>query len=194
MKVLEYLISLFILLSFVSCKPDSTSDIATPKKSAPSPEVEKEIDDRLYQEMADGIKQEAALDVPAMRAQALSILNYRLKNNDKTYAAIEAGVWEYKFVFDGKMSSPGTYNGFWIDFKADHTYDYGKASEVLGQGRYNYHFDREQLLMVDNVDGKKPQEFDVKFGGDAIVLVGTTMYDDRHMQMKLEKTTDDFRK
>ena len=132
-------------------------------------------------------------NIASQRAQALSILNYRLKNNPESYAIIEADVWEYQFVFDGEMSKKGEYDGVWIDFKPDFTYDYGKNSEVRGSGKYNYVFDRSELLMVDNLPGTKPQEWSVKSAGDALVLVGTALYGDNAIQMKLQRVGDNIR-
>lgn len=132
-------------------------------------------------------------NIASLRAQALSILNYRLKNNPESYAIIEADVWEYKFVFDGEMSERGAYDGVWIDFKPDFTYDYGKNGTVEGSGKYNYQFDRSELLMVDNKEGIKPQEWTVKSAGDAMILIGTSTYGDNAVQMKLERVGEEIR-
>ena len=132
-------------------------------------------------------------NIPAQRAQALSILNHRMKNNPESYAIIEADVWEYQFVFDGEMSEKGEYAGIWIDFKPDFTYEYGKLTEVRGSGKYNYHFERSELLMVDNLPSAKPQEWSVKNAGDAMVLVGTALYGDNSVQMKLQRVPDSIR-
>lgn len=138
-------------------------------------------------------KEENPGNVGALRAQALSILNHRLKNNPESYAIIEAGIWEYQFVFDGKMSERGAYEGVWIDFKPDFTYDYGKYNQVNGSGRYNYHFERGELLMIDNDNSMKPQEWTVKNAGDAMVLVGTPTYKDNSIQMKLDRVDASMR-
>ena len=132
-------------------------------------------------------------NIAAQRSQALSILDFRLKKDPQSYAIIEAGVWEYEFVFDGEMSKPGEYAGVWIDFKPDFTYDYGKNTEVNGSGRYNYHFERGELLMIDNDSKVKPQEWTAKNAGDAMVLVGTQTYRDNSVQMKLTRRDDNFR-
>ena len=132
-------------------------------------------------------------NIAAQRAQALSILNFRLKKDPQSYAIVEADVWEYEFVFDGEMSKPGEYEGVWIDFKPDFTYEYGKNSTVNGSGRYNYQFERGELLMIDNDAKVKPQEWTVKNAGDAMVLVGTQTYRDNSVQMKLVRQPDSFR-
>lgn len=138
-------------------------------------------------------KKNAGHNIPAMRVQALSILNHRIKKDSNSYAIIEADVWEYKFVFKGEMSKPGEYQGTWIDFKNDHTYEYGQNSNVQGAGKYNYNFDRSELLMVDNDNSQKPQEWNVKNAGDVMILVGTSTYKDNATQMKLERVKDSIK-
>jgi len=124
--------------------------------------------------------------IATQRAQALAILNHRLKNDSDSYEIVEAGIWEYEFVHSGSMSEPGAYDGVWLDFKADHTYAYGTRGKTEGTGKYNYHFERGEVLMVDNVSTKKPQEWTIKGQGDVLVMVGTATYNDNHTQQRLK--------
>jgi hypothetical protein len=126
------------------------------------------------------------------RSSALSILDYRIKESDgKTFPVVEADIWEYKFVFDGnEMSPPGSYDGQWIDFKADFSYDYGKNSTVEGSGRYHYSLDSSLMLMVDDDENKNPIQYETKFAGDVMVLVGNPEYGPNPYQMKLERVPD----
>jgi len=122
----------------------------------------------------------------AKRTQALTILNHRIKSDDKAYAIVEAGVWEYEFVFDGReMSKIDEKKGMWIDFKENHTYTYGKYNKEMGAGKYHYTFDKNLLLMIDDSSELPPQEWDVKTAGDAMVLIGTALYGNNAFQMKL---------
>lgn len=126
---------------------------------------------------------------PKMRSQALGILDHRIKNDNQTYAVIEAGILNYDFIHDGrKISKPDDYKGDWIDFKADFTYDYGSYDTTHGQGRYHYRTDINQLVMVDNDKNQNPQEWTVKIGGDVLVLVGTSTYKNNAYQMKLSRS------
>ncbi len=124
------------------------------------------------------------------RASALNILNYRLKNDDRYMAMMEADTWEYAFVFDGEMSPFGVHAGIWIDFKKDHTYSYGKYGEVQGTGKYNFHLERGELLMVDDQPHKKPEEWTIKSADDTMIMIGTATYKDNHIQMKLVRVPD----
>ncbi len=178
-----------ILIIFSACKTDTASDTSSAKSAnAQNPALNNKNEEEL------GVDIGAKLNIPGLRAQALSILNHRLKTFPDTYQIVDHDLWEYKFVFDGEISPPGKYKGVWIDFKEDHTYDYGNRDKVEGSGRYNYHLDRGELVLVDNDKNKKPQEFTVKIANDVMILQGTATYNDRHLQMKLENVLDDIKK
>ena len=126
---------------------------------------------------------------PKMRSQALGILDHRIKNYPDTYAVIEAGVLNYEFVHNGReISKKDAYLGSWIDFKNDFTYDFGTYAKVEGSGRYHYRSDINQLLMIDNNKNQNPQEWDVKIGGDILIMVGTHTYGNNAYQMKLQRS------
>jgi hypothetical protein len=180
MKRLTAILFSTILIIFLACKADTSSDTKSDKDNPALNNKNEEI----------GKNVNAELSIPGLRAQALSILNHRLKKFPDTYAIIDHNLWEYKFIFDKEISPPGKYDGVWIDFKTDHTYEYGNRSVVEGAGRYNYHLDRGELVIVDNDQNKKPQEFTVKIANDVMILQGTSTYNDRHIQMKLENVTD----
>lgn len=128
---------------------------------------------------------------PKMRAQALGILDHRIKNYPETYAIVENGILNYEFVHNGRaMSKKEDYLGAWIDFKEDFTYDYGSYSTKEGEGRYHFRTDINQLVMVDNNKGQNPQEWDVKMGGDVLILVGTNTYGNNSFQMKLQRSPE----
>ena len=170
MKLINYLtlVTCAVLLSY--CK----SDIKSENKSQVSSKFE-----------TSPAKNDKPAD-PKMRAQALGILDHRIKNYPETYAIIEAGILNYQFVHNGREISPkGAYDGAWIDFKADFTYDYGSYNETEGAGRYHFRTDINQLVMIDNNKSQSPQEWDVKIGGDVLILVGTNTYGNNAYQMKL---------
>jgi len=122
------------------------------------------------------------------RSQALTVLDYRIKNEPKTYAIIDADILEYKHVFDGsRMSRPEEQLGNWIDFKEDYTYDYGTFSNTEGSGRYHYSLDKSLLIMIDDDDNTNPQEWEIKNAGDIIIMVGSHTYKNNAFQMKLER-------
>ncbi len=128
------------------------------------------------------------------RSQALSILNHRLKTMPETDPLVEADIWEYQFVYNGEMSKVGEYTGIWLDFKKDHTYEYGKNKDINGSGKYNFHPERQEILMVDNNGNKKPQEWTIKQDGDVMIMVGTSNYEDNHIQQKMQRSNEAMRR
>ncbi len=161
------------------------------KVERPAPILKKNVESKTYPGEVPKPANRSNKDLPppevvaTQRAQALAILNHRLKNDSDSYEIVESGVWEYQFVHSGSMSKPGEYDGVWIDFKDDHTYTYGTKSTQQGSGKYNYHFERGEVLLVDNDSTKKPQEWTVKAQGDVMIMVGTSTYNDNHTQQKL---------
>lgn len=201
MKLASYSYLFSVLLAFSACKTDPQrpaplrpkgQQTQAPISETVSQEVEvKESKDNSPRERLEyKIKITDPAKIASDRANALSILNHRLKSKTKTAAMIEALTWEYAFVYDGEMSAPGVFSGVWVDFKADHTYAYGKNSTVHGTGKYSYLIDREELLMVDDNSSKKPEEWKVLSSEDTMVLQGTATYYDNYIQMKLVKVQD----
>ena len=162
---------LFCVTCLVACKPDVKDNQTTKTNSQNKPKAATEEN----------------IDYSAMRALALQTIDYRIKNEgDKSYSAIEANVWQYEFLFDAvSMTIPAPYDGNWVDFKPDLTYEYGFYNENLGSGRYHYSFETGAILMVDNDESKKPNEYDVKLSGDSLVLVGKASFDSNIVQAKL---------
>ena len=77
--------------------------------------------------------------------------------------------------------------GRWIDFKENLTYEYGRYDKKEGQGRYTYDLEKGSLLMMDDNEAIKPQEFEVKLRDDMMVIVGLYTYEDNNMQAKLTR-------
>ncbi len=190
MKHIPFLVILAFLLA---CKSDTPQ---RPDSSVDSREERHMVDNEAIKEKLR-LKKEKPLDpdyVTKLRSQAISILNHRLKTIGKTYAMVEAGTFEYQFVYNGEMSKPGAYKGKWIDFRSDHTYGYGDKTGQKGTGKYNYHLDRSEILMVDDDPSKKPEEWQTKHADDVMIMIGTATYKDNHIQMKLVKVGDDIQK
>ncbi len=182
MNIRIHYIAIFSLVLLLSCKGDNK----------PANNGNSDSNSQVNKERLEGLKQNrSGGNIASQRAQALSIVNFRLKNNPESYAIVEADVWQYQFIFDGEMTQAD--DGVWIDFKPDFTYDYGTFGEVQGSGRYSYHFERSELLIIDNDSSLKPQEWSVKSAGDAMILIGTATYQDNSIQMKLIRVGDAIR-
>ncbi len=144
----------------------------------------------------DGVKSSSGRDMTHMRGSALSILDHRIsEDTEKSYSIIDADIWEYQFVHDGKkMSEKGSYDGKWLDFKEDSTYEYGTYDKKEGGGKYHYNFSDQVVLMIDNDKTKNPEEWNIKFGSNVMIMIGTAVYGNNNFQKKLirKKGLDDL--
>ncbi len=158
------LIFILTIISFVSCKSDKTN-------------IEQEIKPKEKKEVVqDG----------SNRGMALATIDHRLIDEPESFSIIESGVWMYKNRFSGgKMSAKGSLDGEWIDYKPDHTYEYGKYDEKWGSGNYHYSMDKEILLMVDDKPEANPEEWEIKSTGDVIIQVGQSTYGSNPQQIQL---------
>lgn len=126
-------------------------------------------------------------DIASMHAAAKSILEFRYKEEGvDPVASIEMDRWYYQFIATGSRIEP-VQDGRWIDFYPDLSYEYGDEKGVKGKGKYHYSISSGLLLLVDNDDSVKPQEYDAKLNGPVMVLVGRATYKDNAIQMKLQQ-------
>lgn len=135
------------------------------------------------------IKSSSGRDHTHKRGSALSILNYRIENDEeKFYSIIENGVWEYMFVHNGnRMIKTEELGRQYIDFKEDLTYEKGKAGKIVEQGKYHYSNTEDLILMIPDDKSANPQEWKPKFKAAFMILEGTSEYGNRNFQMKLER-------
>ncbi len=121
------------------------------------------------------------------RAATISILDHRLKSIDPSLTnVLVQDMWHVDaFLRGNQMSFASDIKGFWIDFQDGNKYAYGSFSETYGTGRCVYTSDNNLLLLLDDDQRIKPQEFEVKYNNDALVLVGQATYHDNSMQVKL---------
>ena len=190
MKI-TYHITLILLLGITACNSDK---VQRPEAILKTTENKIAKDNPVVEERKTRTKREPSVsEINKWRSQALSIINHRLKEFPKTYAIVEANTWEYQFVHDGEMSQPGDYSGVWIDYKNDHTYEYGDGTVIKGSGKYNFHLERGEILMVDDDPSKKPNEWRVKHADDIMIMMGTPTYKDNHIQQKLGREPDSIR-
>ena len=146
----------------------------------------------IYDQLAaEGLTRETDVvidpaSIKSMNEGARAILEFRYKDQGKeSYASIEMDRWYHEFIAKGPDIA-AVRDGKWIDFYPDLTYEYGNNEGVIGSGRFHYTISTGVILLVDNNENVKPQEFDVKVGGPVLVLVGTSTYRDNNVQMKLK--------
>ncbi len=130
-------------------------------------------------------------EVKGMKEDAEIIINHRYKETGKkSYIILDKDLWEFEFIFSGrKMTAPNQLAGYWIDFSEDMTYTYGYYQEVKGNGRYTFNLDTGLLLLIDNSDNIKPQEYEAKLFDQTLVMDGNDIYKDNNYNAKLKRIT-----
>jgi hypothetical protein len=119
---------------------------------------------------------------------AQGILTQRIKTKPKNWIILDAGVWEYEFVYkDGAMSKQGEYAGKWIDMDENNNYKYGYYDAMEGSGKYHYDNDTHMLLLVDDDETTMPQEFELKIQNDMMIMMGRNTFGNNPIQAKLIK-------
>ncbi len=126
-------------------------------------------------------------EIAKYRSTAISALEFRYKESGKESITImDKDIWLYEgTVKNSDLIPMDSLGGKWIDLKEDLTYEYGSYAVSKGKGRYHYDLEKRLLLLVDDNDLIKPQEFKVKALNDILVLEGSYIYKDNNLQAKL---------
>ena len=170
-------------------KPDQTSNENSTMKTVPTHTT---TDSDSLLAMIKNMTKIKPEKVKEMKEAAEVILEHRNKEGqNKSYIILDKQLWEYEFIFTGKkMSGIDQFAGYWIDFSEDLTYEYGHYQDVLGSGRYTYSLASGLLLLIDNSDKIKPQEFEAKLFDVTLVMDGNNIYQDHNYNAKLKRITE----
>ena len=112
-------------------------------------------------------------DPDLLRAQALSIIDYRIQNSEKALSMMTYGYWWPEFVFNkDKITQEGHYDGYWIKYEDDYSYTYGKYDVTWGGGKYHYDLDKKELRLLDNDSEQEPKVFQGNYNGEIMSYIG----------------------
>lgn len=181
MKI-QSILFVFLLIFLVSCKMDNQA--TTPSVKAEN--MKKNVGDAYAMLNQEDFK---AGEIKSERIAAMEALNFRMKESgNKSYTIMDKDIWVYDGVVkNSDMVTGDSLGGRWIDFKDDLTYEYGRYDQKEGTGKYFYGMEKAFLLLIDDNEGMKPQEFEVKMNNDMLVIVGHYTYKDNNMQAKLNR-------
>jgi len=159
----------------IACKPDGTS------KGVPEDIAE----DKIFP-LSIELKG-AYTDLDHIRAQALSIIDYRIQNSDKALSMMTSGYWWPEFVYhSGSISGEGHYDGYWIKYGDDFTYTYGVYGDTWGSGKYHYGLDNQELMLLDNDVELEPKVFQGNYNGELMSYIGKHTFGvNNGMQIKM---------
>lgn len=176
MKAIHLILLATLVTMSIACKQDAGKKIQNEAADAAKIDSEEII-----------LNPESSQSVAELRSHAEALIKKR-SENEGVYSMMVVDYWNYKFVFNGtEMSKEGEYDGKWIKFKDDFTYEYGLYDVVQGKGKYHFTLDSSKLIMLDSQSGKKPEEWEVKSKEDVMILVGSNYFGNNPQQCKLER-------
>lgn len=112
-------------------------------------------------------------ELDVIRAQARSTIDYRIENGGKALSMMTSGYWWPEFVYyRQKITGEGHYDGYWVQYKDDFTYEYGVYDEVWGSGRYHYDLDKMELLLLDDDVEQEPKVYQGNYNGNLMSYIG----------------------
>jgi hypothetical protein len=177
------------MISTTSCKQDKSTVSNNGSTEPKKPETTVITKDNSLLTIVKNMGKVKANQVPDMKREATVIINHRYKQTEKKpYIILDKDMWEYEFVFTGKtMTKPGQLAGMWIDFNEDQTYSYGYYEENMGTGIYTFDLTSGLLLLIDDSDDVKPQEFEAKLFDKSLIMDGNEIYRDNNYNAKLRR-------
>ena len=177
-RMLKYFLRYSALISLIllSCNPSNSSS-----GSDNIPTSEDKIFPLTIQKGGN------TMPLEQIRAQARTLIDHRIQTGTEALSMLTSGFWWPEYVFNkGSISAQGHYDGYWLDFKEDFSYEYGKYSTRYGGGKYHYSLDNSYLIMLDNDVALEPKVWQANYNGQAIALVGRHEYGiNNGMQIKL---------
>lgn len=191
-NILSLVVFIGLVLICMGCKTDKSGDITSQVVEAKKPKTTVIDDETSVISIIKNMAKTSPSEAAELKKQAKAIIDYRYKeNNRKAFILLDMDLWEYEFVFTGKtMTKPGQLFGHWIDFHEDMTYTYGQHLESTGSGIYTYSIDSGLLLMIDDNDNIKPQEYEAKLFDRTLIMDGNEIYGDNNYNAKLRRITE----
>jgi hypothetical protein len=107
----------------------------------------------------------------------------------ESYSFLTAGKWYVQFTdVIRRPEARDTFKGQWFDFHKDYTYERGISDKKILTGSYDFDNDKKLLTFTpDNPKLEPISEWHVMTASDMMVLAGTSLYGNNHIQIKLEK-------
>lgn len=188
-NILSLLLLVTLMVAITSCKQETAAPAKVDSSEMKKPETTVITEDNSLLSIIKNMGKVKTKDVSDMKREANVIINHRYKQTEKkAYIILDKDLWEYEFVFTGKsMTKPGQLAGMWIDFNENQTYTYGYYEEEQGSGIYTFDLNSGLLLLIDNSDMIKPQEFETKLFDQSLIMDGNEIYRDNNYNAKLRR-------
>lgn len=193
-NILSLFIFVITILSIIGCKQDAKSSKVNNTTEISSKKTTTDKSEKSISTIGliKNMRKVGPGALGDMISDAKTIIKHRYKKDErKSWIILDKDMWEYEFIFSGKnMTKPETLAGHWIDFNNDMTYTYGLYQEQTGSGIYTFSLDSGLLLLIDDSDKVKPQEFESKVFDRTLVMDGNHIYKDNNYNAKLKRITE----
>ena len=106
------------------------------------------------------------------------------------WAFLTADLWHYVFALTvTEVPEKNPYEGFWIDFHDDGTYEKGVYDDVTVEGVFTFDNNTKRLRIYPTKGDDRIREWEILTNGDVIIFVGTNTFGNNSEQIKLERAT-----
>ena len=82
------------------------------------------------------------------------------------------------------------FQGQWIDFEPDGTFEHGKYDKTDYTGVWEYEHDAQILTLFPDEKEQKNSQWRIKFADDVLIMIGTAKYGDNAIQAQLVRRDD----
>jgi len=182
MRAFNYLLCALVLGLFMACgsggSSDTKNELVIDKSKLPDQVFPVEIQ-----------KGGSFESVQEIRMQAKAMIESRIEKNPDPLAMITHNYFLPEFVLFNpqEISKSGDFQGHWIKFEEDFTYQYGYYEVLAGTGIYHYRIDDEALLLLNDDETLEPKSWALRTNGMAFALSGRHDFGvNNGMQIKLE--------
>lgn len=176
---MKYVIISIVVIIFAGCNsPQSGSPGGTTTESGQSlkPPVyvagQGTYDEKLAFPFNDPRAREGD-DVARIKSKFLSLIDLRRnKMPTKLFDMTYYYIGPYGFANRGRRIGPSAFEGQWLKFADDFTYEYGVYDEVKGSGVYHYSDTDFFLMMYDSDPKIEPRLFSIQSNSEFFNFIG----------------------
>ena len=126
------------------------------------------------------------MDLETIRHNVNLQIDYRKNNNPRDILMLTSDWWKIDGYHNIDAVHSGRDDDFWMKLESNYTYQLGSGKEIVETGTCHYDDQKGSLLLLPKNKNKQPKVYEVRYGGDQIVLFGTQTYGiNNGMQIKL---------
>lgn len=112
--------------------------------------------------------------------------NFNRGPDARAWSILTADLWHYNFALSvTDTPTDNIYEGYWLNFEDDFSYEKGYYDQVIAKGEYDYNNDTKILEMIPTEGDDEPSQWSIKTNGEVIIMIGTSKYGNNATQIKI---------